>query len=429
LARNLLSFSKPKQRDVCIVAIERRIVDTGINEKEQYTYQTLKLDDLSVQNTVSVDENGIVTKKSEEAKSEDIIWPTIDDILRFDDEEEYGLEVDTTCFRCFPVNDPRGCMVRDSLEAEFTDSVSLEDDGVPCLPNSALDSLPVLQVDWDAVSELAKDDDHCKFETWNAQFRQCAIKEFPQVDKWIIQEDLLLNVSFEEDGKMCTRRRMKVLLSRKPQDIGCNRMWFSFAKAETMRRRAEDKYIPDIISSVTTKKGEDIDARIGMLKKQRTKISHQDDPSMWSGKIYYGFSRLHSYGLFAAKSYKKNEEVCKYIGEHISKIKCDLMEMSYVLGGLDSTYMFRLKDDAVDSTHAGNWGRFINHSCESNCTASTVGSSSEANIIIRACRPIQKGEELTYDYKLPYESKENAIRCLCGSPKCRGYLNYQDPQQ
>ena len=34
---------------------------------------------------------------------------------------------------------------------------------------------------------------------------------------------------------------------------------------------------------------------------------------------------------------------------------------------------------------------------------------------------MQFGEELSYDYKLPYEEKK--IKCLCGSAKCRGDLN------
>ena len=31
------------------------------------------------------------------------------------------------------------------------------------------------------------------------------------------------------------------------------------------------------------------------------------------------------------------------------------------------------------------------------------------------------GEELTYDYKFPFE--EEKIKCNCGSSKCRGSLN------
>jgi SET domain-containing protein len=43
------------------------------------------------------------------------------------------------------------------------------------------------------------------------------------------------------------------------------------------------------------------------------------------------------------------------------------------------------------------------------------------HIMIFARRPLEKGEEITYDYKLPIE--EIKIICHCGARNCRGYMN------
>ena len=45
----------------------------------------------------------------------------------------------------------------------------------------------------------------------------------------------------------------------------------------------------------------------------------------------------------------------------------------------------------------------------------------ENRIVIYSKRLIQKGEEITYDYKFPEE--EEKIECLCGAKKCKKFLN------
>jgi len=43
------------------------------------------------------------------------------------------------------------------------------------------------------------------------------------------------------------------------------------------------------------------------------------------------------------------------------------------------------------------------------------------HIVLFAKRPLIKGEEIMYDYKLPIE--EIKIICHCGARNCRGYMN------
>jgi hypothetical protein len=47
--------------------------------------------------------------------------------------------------------------------------------------------------------------------------------------------------------------------------------------------------------------------------------------------------------------------------------------------------------------------------------------------VIYAERSIGPCEELSYDSLLPWEPREKAIPCKCGAPQCRGWLNWQGP--
>jgi len=66
--------------------------------------------------------------------------------------------------------------------------------------------------------------------------------------------------------------------------------------------------------------------------------------------------------------------------------------------------------------------RFLNHSCEPNCAVYWSENDREAGrppeVWIETLRAVNEGEELTIDYGW---SSAN-IECLCGSPKCRGWI-------
>ncbi|ERL94248.1 hypothetical protein D910_11529 [Dendroctonus ponderosae] len=56
-----------------------------------------------------------------------------------------------------------------------------------------------------------------------------------------------------------------------------------------------------------------------------------------------------------------------------------------------------------------------------NCYSKVVEIVGHKHIIIFALRRILSGEELTYDYKFPFE--EDKIPCTCGAKRCRKFLN------
>ena len=73
------------------------------------------------------------------------------------------------------------------------------------------------------------------------------------------------------------------------------------------------------------------------------------------------------------------------------------------------------------SIEPGEPFRFLNHSCEPNCEFVVwhYEDTDERELLVQALREIQAGEELTIDYSWPADS---AIRCLCGSNACRGWI-------
>ncbi|KAL0275515.1 UNVERIFIED_CONTAM: hypothetical protein PYX00_003341 [Menopon gallinae] len=142
-----------------------------------------------------------------------------------------------------------------------------------------------------------------------------------------------------------------------------------------------------------------------------------------TAKTYVGVyrSKIHGKGLFCLREIEAGEMVIEYAGEVIRSNITDKREKYYTEKGI-GCYMFRIDDHfVVDATMKGNAARFINHSCEPNCYSRVVDILGKKHIVIFALRRIHVMEELTYDYKFPFEDEK--ISCHCLSKKCRKYLN------
>ncbi|KAK3581005.1 hypothetical protein CHS0354_013899 [Potamilus streckersoni] len=132
-------------------------------------------------------------------------------------------------------------------------------------------------------------------------------------------------------------------------------------------------------------------------------------------------SKIHGRGLYCKRNIDAGEMVIEYAGEVIRSSLTDKREKYYESKGI-GCYMFRIDDmEVVDATMHGTAARFINHSCDPNCYSKVINIDGKKHIVIFAMRPINRGEELTYDYKFPIEDVK--IPCTCGSKKCRKYLN------
>lgn len=117
-------------------------------------------------------------------------------------------------------------------------------------------------------------------------------------------------------------------------------------------------------------------------------------------------SEIDNRGVFATENIPSGEKIVEYTGRRLSKNQADRSS---------SLYLFDLNSKVT--IDGRNIARYINHSCDPNCEADVI----KGKIWISSIRPIQKGEELSYNYHYDYEEGLD-FPCRCGHRKCAGYI-------
>ena len=103
-------------------------------------------------------------------------------------------------------------------------------------------------------------------------------------------------------------------------------------------------------------------------------------------------SKIHRIGLFTLEDLKPLDIVIEYVGEIIRNEVADQREKKYLEKGIGDCYMFRLDDQLIiDATFFGGKARYLNHSCDANCTAKIITVDKQKHIIILAKEHIQAG--------------------------------------
>jgi hypothetical protein len=133
-------------------------------------------------------------------------------------------------------------------------------------------------------------------------------------------------------------------------------------------------------------------------------------------------SGIHGRGLFAKRRIPQGTRIIEYIGELIDKKESDRRAWARIdyakKTGDAAVYIFTLnKKFDIDGDVPWNSARLINHSCDPNCESYIE----DDHIWIAAKRDIAKGEELYYNYGFDLETWEEHP-CLCGAPRCVGYI-------
>ena len=190
---------------------------------------------------------------------------------------------------------------------------------------------------------------------------------------------------------------------------------------------------------LATSNGEGDAIRFNQLKKRKKPVK-------------FARSAIHNWGLYAMENIAANDMIIEYVGEMVRQQVADIRERQYLKSGIGSSYLFRIDEyTVIDATKRGGIARFINHSCDPNCTAKIIKVEGSKRIVIYALRDNGQSksfllllllllaffprfsqartdlcvdEELTYDYKFEREwGSDDRIPCLCGTARCKGFLN------
>ena len=134
-------------------------------------------------------------------------------------------------------------------------------------------------------------------------------------------------------------------------------------------------------------------------------------------------SGIHGKGVFARELIPAGTRLIEYTGERITQEEGDRRypwddSVPY------HTMLFTVEDDVVvDGGVGGNVSRWINHSCDPNCTSVIE----DGRIWIDTLRDILPGEELTFDYRMIIQGRhtqaaQKRFPCRCGAANCRGTM-------
>lgn len=158
----------------------------------------------------------------------------------------------------------------------------------------------------------------------------------------------------------------------------------STAKSSSRSNRANNRRIVQDIAAqreiLATSNGEGDAIRFNQLKKRKKPVK-------------FNRSAIHNWGLYAMENIAANDMIIEYVGEKVRQQVADMRERQYLKSGIGSSYLFRIDENTViDATKRGGIARFINHSCDPNCTAKIIKVEGSKRIVIYALRDIGQSE-------------------------------------
>jgi hypothetical protein len=130
------------------------------------------------------------------------------------------------------------------------------------------------------------------------------------------------------------------------------------------------------------------------------------------------------WGLVPINKVAKGDLVQEYLGEVIDeKMKeSRLKEWAEEHPNDPNFYIMALQPGwYIDARNVANLARFINHSCEPNCSLTQINVNGRMHCGIFAMRDIEPGEFLSYDYHFDTKHGDRFV-CHCGSKICRGTM-------
>ncbi|KAF2674882.1 hypothetical protein BT63DRAFT_420142 [Microthyrium microscopicum] len=128
------------------------------------------------------------------------------------------------------------------------------------------------------------------------------------------------------------------------------------------------------------------------------------------------------YGVRAMRSFRPGQIIVEYTGEIITSEEAE-RRMNKEYKDHENFYMMTFNKGLIIDGFVGNVCRFVNHSCDPNCTIEKWTVDGQPRMALFAGRGgVEVGDEITYDYKFAPFSKTNVQKCLCGAKNCIGVL-------
>jgi SET domain-containing protein len=118
-------------------------------------------------------------------------------------------------------------------------------------------------------------------------------------------------------------------------------------------------------------------------------------------------------GMFAREKIYKGEIIALWGGDVVDR------EHFEKLGDHQKRQSAQIEEGYYLVSSKPGPGDFINHSCDAN-------AGLDGQVVIRAMRDIEPGEEVTIDYAMVDGDPRDDFECLCGSPVCRHTVTGND---
>jgi hypothetical protein len=121
-------------------------------------------------------------------------------------------------------------------------------------------------------------------------------------------------------------------------------------------------------------------------------------------------------GVFARKSFQPGDVVVAYAPR---QRRVDARDPAAIAAAETKLTLLSEQQWVIipDTTVPGGW--LCNHSCEPNAAIFSDGEGR-----IQCTRPIAPGEEVTIFYGWVSHNEPERDPCRCGSPRCRGFINF-----
>jgi len=121
------------------------------------------------------------------------------------------------------------------------------------------------------------------------------------------------------------------------------------------------------------------------------------------------------FGLFAKHYIPKGSVIGEYTGELISHEELEYRWQQYKKLKISNYFFTTASNMTIDGGPMGNHTRFINHSCEQNCSKVDFVRDKVARVLIKADEGIGEGEEILINYGQNYFQ---GMKCLCDKDGC-----------